>query len=141
VLINNVVVGSQDVKPEELPSLVLAYIGDAVYELSVREFLVRQGLVKVNRLHRAAVKYVRAGAQAKALFALEDKLSEEEAEVVRRGRNAKSGSPPKGADVLEYRHATALEALIGYLYLQGRRQRVQEIIGWAIEVISSSNGS
>lgn len=129
----------QDLKPEEMPSLVLAYIGDAVYELAIREALVHQGLVKVNRLHRAAVKYVRAGAQAKALFFLEDKLSEEETAVVRRGRNAKSGSPPKGSDVVEYRHATALEALIGYLYLKERHERVREIISVAIEEISSGS--
>lgn len=123
-------------KPEELPSLVLAYIGDAVYELAIREFLVGQGFIKVNQLHREAVKYVRAGAQAKALFALEDQLSEQEMAVVRRGRNAKSGTPPRGADIVEYRHATALEALIGYLYLQGKQDRVREIVDFAIEVIS-----
>jgi len=122
-------------KPEELPSLVLAYIGDAVYELAIRQFLVGQGFTKVNRLHREAVKYVRAGAQAKALFALEDKLSEEEMAVVRRGRNAKSGTPPRSADIVEYRHATALEALLGYLYLQGKQDRVREIVGFAIEAI------
>ncbi|AEF93092.1 ribonuclease III [Desulfotomaculum nigrificans CO-1-SRB] len=128
--------GKPTVKAEELPSLVLAYIGDAVYELAIRDFLVAQGLCKVNQLHRTAVKYVRAGAQARALFALEGKLSETEMAVVRRGRNAKSGTVPKGADVLEYRHATALEALIGYLYLQGQHQRLQEIIKLAIEEIT-----
>ncbi|CCO07775.1 Mini-ribonuclease 3 [Desulforamulus hydrothermalis] len=121
--------------PEQLPSLVLAYLGDAVYELAVRRFLIAQGATKVNRLHREAVKYVRAGAQARALFALEDKLSEQELAVVRRGRNAKSGLPPKGADVAEYRHATALEALIGYLYLQGNEGRIDEIIGLAIDAL------
>ncbi|AEG58573.1 Mini-ribonuclease 3 [Desulforamulus ruminis] len=124
------------IKPEESPSLVLAYIGDAVYELAVREYLVQRGMVKVNQLHRTAVKYVRAGAQAKALFSLEDKLSEEEMAVVRRGRNAKSGTPPKGACVLEYRHATALEALIGYLYFKERHERVREIISMAVNEIS-----
>ncbi|GAB6158615.1 ribonuclease III domain-containing protein [Desulfotomaculum varum] len=122
--------------PEEIPSLVLAYLGDAVYELAVRRFLIAQGVTKVNRLHREAVKYVRAGAQARALFALEDKLSEQELAVIRRGRNAKSGVPPKGADVVEYRHATALEALLGYLYLQGNGERINEIIGLAIDAIN-----
>ncbi|MCL5935720.1 MAG: Mini-ribonuclease 3 [Bacillota bacterium] len=122
-------------KPEEMPSLALAYMGDAVYELAIREFLLAQGFTKVNQLHREAVKYVRAGAQAKALFALENNLSEQEMAVVRRGRNAKSGTSPKGSDIVEYRHATALEALIGYLYLKGEEDRVREIIGFAIEVI------
>lgn len=126
----------QVAKPEELPSLVLAYIGDAVYELAIREFLVAQGLSKVNQLHRTAVKYVKAGAQAKALFGLEGKLSETEMAVVRRGRNAKSATVPKGADVIDYRHATALEALIGYLYLKGQQERLQEIIKLAIEEIT-----
>lgn len=122
-------------RPEEMPSLALAYVGDAVYELAIREFLLAQGFTKVNQLHREAVKYVRAGAQAKALFALENNLSEQEMAVVRRGRNAKSGTPPKGSDIVEYRHATALEALIGYLYLKGEQDRMREIIGLAVSFI------
>ncbi|SHK99755.1 Mini-ribonuclease 3 [Desulforamulus aeronauticus] len=123
-------------RPEELPSLVLAYVGDAVYELAIREFLIGQGLGKVNRLHREAVRYVKAAAQAKALFAMEEKLTEEELAVVRRGRNAKIASLPKNADFMDYRHATALEALIGYLHLQGKQERVQTIVGLALEAIA-----
>lgn len=123
-------------RPEELPSLVLAYVGDAVYELAIRQFLIGQGLVKVNRLHKEAVGYVKAAAQAKALFAMEGKLTEEELAVVRRGRNAKIASLPKNADFMDYRHATALEALIGYLYLQSKEERVREVIGFALEAIS-----
>ena len=121
--------------PVELPSLVLAYVGDAVYELAIRNYLVSQGFVKVNKLHREAVKYVRAKGQAQALFALEGKLSEEEAAVVRRGRNTKSATIPKNADIVEYRHATAFEALVGYLHLQGNHQRVAEIIELSIRSI------
>lgn len=129
------------INPGELPSLVLAYVGDAVYELAVREYLVTQGMVKVNKLHREAVRYVRAHAQAQALFAIEGNLSEEEGAVVRRGRNAKSATIPKNADVIEYRHATAFEALVGYLYLQGNHQRVKGVIETAIQAINQDKTS
>lgn len=125
----------QKINPVQLPSLALAYIGDSVYELAVRQYLLSQGAVKVNQLHKKAVRYVRAGSQAKALFALEGNLTEEEIAVVRRGRNAKSATLPKNADIMEYRHATALEALIGYLYLQGNTDRMLEVINLAINAI------
>lgn len=135
-MFNDICLQHKNIKPTELPSLVLAYIGDAVYELAVRRYLVTQGSVKVNQLHKGAVRYVRAGAQARALFALEEKLTEEETAVVRRGRNAKSATLPKNADIMEYRQATALEALIGYLYLQGQQERMMEIINVVIEAIN-----
>lgn len=114
--------------PGELPALVLAYVGDAVYELAVRGHLVNAGLVKVNRLHSEAVKYVNAAAQARVLKHLETILTGEEAAVVRRGRNAKPPHTPRGPGVLEYRHSTAFESLIGYLYLKGDAARLQEIL-------------
>ncbi len=124
-------------RPGDLPALVLAYIGDAVYELAVREHLVSSGLARVNQLHGESVKYVNAGAQAKALHALEGRLNEEETAVMRRGRNAKSPHVPKGAGVIEYRHSTALESLIGYLYLKGDTVRLAEIIAAALEAIQN----
>lgn len=124
-------------RPADLPALVLAYIGDAVYELAVREYLVNTGLARVNKLHCESVKYVNAGAQSKALHALEGKLSEDEAAVMRRGRNAKSPHVPRGAGVIEYRHSTALESLIGYLYLKGDADRLAEIIDVALEAIQN----
>ncbi len=124
-------------RPADLPALVLAYIGDAVYELAVREHLVNNGLARVNKLHGESVKYVNAGAQAKVLHALEGKLSEEEAAVMRRGRNAKSSHVPRGAGVIEYRHSTALESLIGYLYLKGDAARLDEIMAVALEAIQN----
>lgn len=125
-------------RPEELPSLVLAYIGDAVYELAVRTHLVQTGLVKVDRLHSESVKYVNAGAQAKIIKALERILTQEEAAVARRGRNAKSSHVPRSAGVIEYRHSTALESLIGYLYLKGDGDRLCEIIALALEMVSEN---
>jgi ribonuclease-3 family protein len=119
--------------PEELPVLVLAYVGDAVYELAVREHLISTGLVKVNRLHSETVKYVNAGAQAKALHALEGMFTGDEAAVVRRGRNAKPPHTPRSAGMIEYRRSTALECLIGFLYLKRDKVRLAEIISAAIK--------
>ncbi|OAT85240.1 Mini-ribonuclease 3 [Desulfotomaculum copahuensis] len=121
--------------PEQLPPLVLAYIGDAVYELAIRQYLAGRGLTRVNQLHRETIKYVRADNQARVLRALEDKLLPEEAALARRGRNAKSGHPPHGADVSAYRHSTGLECLIGYLYLAGRHHRLAEIMALARQAV------
>ena len=124
-------------RPEDLPAQVLAYVGDAVYELAVRERLIGAGLVKVNQLHSETVKYVNAGAQARALSALEGKLTGDEASIVRRGRNAKSAHTPRSAGMIEYRRSTALECLIGYLYLKGDAARLGEIMAVALEAIKS----
>jgi ribonuclease-3 family protein len=107
-------------------SLELAYLGDAIYDLAVRASLLRRG-GKVRDLHKAAVARVCAHAQSEALLRVEGMLSEEERAVVRRARNAHQ-SPPKNADRAEYHRATALEALIGYLYIMGREARMREIL-------------
>ena len=120
-------------RPGELPALVLAYVGDAVFELLVREHLVAAGLVRVERLHDETVKFVQAAAQARTLRALEGTLTEEEQAVVRRGRNAKSSHTPRSAGVLEYRHSTALESLVGYLYLKGDAARLNAILAAALK--------
>ncbi|MGE5554045.1 MAG: Mini-ribonuclease 3 [Betaproteobacteria bacterium] len=111
--------------------LALAYVGDAVFELWVRERLVRQGPGRMADLHREAVALVRASAQAAFLRRLADCLTQEEEEVVRRARNAKSGPAPRGVPVQDYRHATAFEALLGYLYLNGRQGRLEDLLNQA----------
>lgn len=121
--------------PQSMPALVLAYLGDAVYELCVRKYLVERGITKVNSLHRLAIKFVNASNQAKVLHAINDELSPEEAAVVRRGRNAKSGSTPKNIPVTEYRHGTAFEALIGFLFLSGRHDRINQIFSRACDLV------
>ncbi len=121
--------------PEQMSSLVLAYLGDAVYEIYVRSHLIGDGRVKVNQLHRKAVIFVRAKTQARILAALEGTLSEIETDVVRRGRNTKSLNVPKNTEVIEYRYATAFECLIGYLYLKQDHQRIAEIFRKAVEVV------
>jgi len=125
--------GQQDVA--NLPALVLAYLGDAVYELYVRNYLVSRGYTKVDKLHKQAVRFVNAANQAEVLRTLADGLSEDEAAVVRRGRNAKSGSVPRNVSVTDYRHGTAFEALIGYLYLSGGEDRINEIFEIARQVV------
>ncbi|KQL52103.1 ribonuclease III [Heyndrickxia shackletonii] len=119
-----------------LNSLALAYMGDAIYEVQVRHHLLLLGKTKPNQLHREATKFVSAKAQAAILHELLEKeiLTEEELAVVRRGRNAKSGTVPKNTDVLTYRHSTAFEALIGYLYLIDNQIRLQTIIDMAVAI-------
>lgn len=121
-------------------SLVLAYVGDAVFELAVRERLASQEPGKMAVLHREVVALVRAPAQAALLRRLEGLLTVEEEEVVRRARNAKSGTAPRGVPVQEYRHATAFEALLGYLYLNGRMERLHFLIGqvWSTDTEQGS---
>ena len=111
-------------------SLELAWLGDALYDLYVREHLVARG-GKVRALHREAISFVCAHAQAEALARIADALTEAEADVVRRARNAHQ-NPPKNADPGEYHHATALEALIGWLYVTGQKDRMGELLQMAL---------
>ncbi len=118
---------TQDLPHGQLPgSLELAYLGDTVYDLYVRRRLVVTG-GRMKDLHRAAVSQVRASAQSEALTRIEAILTEEEQGVVRRARNAKQ-SVPKSATPGEYHRATAFEALLGFLYLLGRYERLEEIL-------------
>ncbi len=105
----------------------LAYLGDCVLELCVRERLVREGLSSSAALNRKALTYVRATAQAEAMKRLLPLLSEEEEGVFRRGRNMGHTNTPKSATVSEYRSATGMETLFGYLHLAGRRERIAEL--------------
>lgn len=116
-------------KPETLTPLALAYIGDAVYELYIRLFLAGNNNLKMKDLHLKAVSLVKADSQASFLRELEPLLTEEEQNIVRKGRNAKSGHVPKNADVLNYRYSTGFEALLGYLYLTGQNERLLELLG------------
>lgn len=108
--------------------LTLAYIGDAVYELVIRSVAVRRGNRPVNHLHRMTTQYVKAGTQAAMIETLADVLTEEEADIYRRGRNAKPYTKAKNATLQEYHKATGMEALMGYLYLTGRTERMIELV-------------
>ena len=112
----------------EVSPLTWAYIGDAVYELHIRENLVNKTKLKPHKLHLESIKYVKASAQARILHEIEEDLTEEEKEIVRRTRNTKNHHLPKHTEVNEYRYATAFEGLIGYLYLTKQEERLKEIL-------------
>ena len=116
--------------------LVLAYLGDTVYESYIREHLIRQNINrKVNNLHKLAIQYSKAKAQATIIHELEDELTEEEMKIFKRGRNQKSHTAPKNADIIDYKYATGFEALIGYLYLSEDKERLEYIVKKGIEII------
>lgn len=120
---------------ERLNTTALAYMGDAVYEVYIREHVMEQGFVHSNELHRAAVRYVSAAGQAKAIKGIFDTLTEEEQKLVKRARNHKTASKAKNADPVTYKWATALEALIGKTHLDGDLDREKELIAQIIQVI------
>lgn len=113
--------------------LTWAYVGDAVYELFIRMNLVNTKKSKPHMLHIESIKYVKAEAQANILKRIYDELTEDEKDIVRRGRNAENHHLPKNANVQEYMYATAYEALLGYLYLTKQTQRLQEILKISVD--------
>ncbi|MGY3750787.1 Mini-ribonuclease 3 [Vagococcus acidifermentans] len=121
----------------QLNGLTLAYIGDAVYEVFVRDYLIRSGQTRPNVLHKKATSYVSAKAQHYLMQELlaNDWLTEEEAAMYRRGRNAKSHTIAKNADVATYRSSTGFEALVGYLHLTDQEERLSELMQWCITQI------
>ena len=121
-------------KANEYSPLVLAYVGDAVYELYVRKHITKDNNIQVDKLHKMAVSVVKSSAQAKSYHLIENMLTEEETAVFKRGRNAKS-SVPKNSDMSEYKTATGLEALIGYIYLKGDINRLDEIMNLILSEI------
>ena len=122
---------------EQCPPLVLAYVGDAVYEVFIRTLIVSHEKLPVHMLHKHSVKFVKAKAQSDIIHGILELLTSEEQDIVRRGRNAKSGTIPKNADVAEYKHATGFEALLGYLYLKKDCERLMEIMEMAIEAVDN----
>lgn len=127
----------RDIDIKQLNALALAYMGDAVYEQAVREHLLRSGRVKPQVLHKEATRFVSANAQARIILTMRDQhlLTEEELAIMRRGRNAKSGSVPKNTDVTTYNYSSAFEAVIGYVYLLGRQDRLTELLAKAIRYV------
>ena len=122
--------------PDEIravSSLGLAHLGDGVFELMVRSWLVLRGKATSRGLHKATVRFVAAPAQAAMAKKLEGVLTEEEADVFRRGRNTSPHTVPKAASRADYQTATALEALFGWLYLQGRTERINQLFELMME--------
>lgn len=126
-----VAIGAQEARLKN--PLVLAYIGDSVYDLYVRTVLVKKSRQQVNALNQRASNVVNARAQAQAVAMLEECLTEEERDIVRRGRNAHPGTVAKNMSVADYKRATGLEALIGYHYLVGNYERLEELMQKIIE--------
>lgn len=126
-----------DVSPMQLSPLSLAYIGDAVFEMYVRTYIMKDVNMPVSKLHKAATRYVSATNQAFIVKKILDTFTEEEISVYKRGRNAHSYTSAKNADIVDYRMATGLEALIGYLYVKKETQRLEEIMAMCIDVINA----
>ncbi|MCU0082684.1 Mini-ribonuclease 3 [Streptococcus danieliae] len=120
--------------------IALAFDGDAIYSVYVRQYLILQGLTKPNRLHHVATHYVSAKAQAQLVQALLDQnlLTEEEVGIYKRGRNANSHTKAKNTDVVTYRMSTGFEALLGYLHLTGQIDRLEELIQWCIQTVEAN---
>ena len=121
------------VTPNNYSPLNLAYIGDSVFDVIVKTVMVERGNTQVNKLHQATSKIVKAVSQAKMYDAIKESLTEEEANIMRRGRNAKPYTKAKNASYSEYCKATGIEALTGYLYLQGKTTRMIELVKLGID--------
>ncbi len=135
--------GNFGIKKEDLNTyspLVLAYAGDAVYELYVRTLLIGKGNAPVHKLHKQSISFVKAKAQSDTIHSLMEILTPDEQDVVRRGRNAKSGTIPKNADVTDYKYATGFESLLGYLYLKGDYTRLLEVLRISVEQSHDARG-
>ena len=124
----------------QMSPLTWAYVGDCVFELYIRTKLINETKLKPHELHIKAINFVKASSQAEMLHNIHEKLTEEEQDIVRRGRNAENHHLPKNANIQEYMYSTAFEALIGYLYLSKKEIRLKEIIELAINSKEENNG-
>lgn len=134
--INDILTAENIPEINTLSPLTLAFLGDSVYEMFIRTKILGMGNRPASQLHKIAVGYVKAKAQATAAHKILEILTDEETEIYKRGRNTNIHTVPKNADMADYRHATALEALIGYLYLKGDKARLEEILNIAFETLS-----
>ena len=121
-----------------LSPLVYAYVGDALYEIYIRYYVVTKYKVKVNNMHKNSTKFVKASAQAQIVHALTDFFTEEEWKFIKKGRNHKTSTVAKNASITDYRYATGFECLLGYLFLTKDYERVEEIIVEAIKTLDGS---
>ena len=124
--------------PAMYSPLALAYIGDGVYEIMIRAKVLSRGNMQVNKMHKKSTSLVKAQTQAHMIRLLEPELTDEELAVFKRGRNAKSVTAAKNATIIDYRMATGLEALVGYLYLSERFERLAELISYGLEKIGET---
>ncbi len=128
-ILNNI----ESINPDELSPLVLAYSGDCVYELLVRNYVISKGNRPVNKMNSMTRSLVNAGAQSEMYDIIKDSLTEQEEAVYKRGRNAKSHTKAKNQTIVNYRRATGIEALFGYLYLKGDFQRLNQLFNMGVD--------
>lgn len=121
--------------------LKLAYIGDAVFELYIRTYLVNKVVLTPHEMSKLAIKYVKASSQATMVNGLKEALTEEEWTMVKRGRNQKTPTVPKNALMSDYRYATGFETLMGYLYLMGKEERLIEVVSMGIKYVEAKEES
>lgn len=129
----NEIFSAKEVNPNEYSPLALAFIGDSVFDVVIKSVIVEEANCQVNKLQNRTSKIVRATSQALIADALKDELTEEEANILRRGRNAKPYTKAKNASYSEYCKATGLEALVGYLYLKGETERLVKLVKAGLE--------
>ena len=134
--INSVLSKEEIPEINTLSPLTLAFLGDSVYEMFMRTKILASGNRPANELHKLAVGYVKAKAQSNAAHKILDMLTDDELAIYKRGRNTNIHTVPKNADMADYRHSTALEALIGYLYLKGEKERLIQILNVAFDSLS-----
>lgn len=127
-ILNNEIINKDKFEINLMSPLVWAYVGDAVYELYIRNYFVNTTKLNPHKLHIKAINYVKASAQAKILQQIMEELTDEEKDIVRRARNSQNHHLPKNANVEEYMYSTAFEGLIGYLYLTKQEQRLSEVL-------------
>jgi ribonuclease-3 family protein len=127
--------GVEDKDIKTISPLVFAYIGDSVYDLIIKSILVGRGNIPVNKLHKKASDLVKAQSQVRMYESVKDVLSEDEAAIFKRGRNAKSYTSAKNASKIDYRMATGYEALIGYLYMEDKIDRIYELVKKGLEEV------
>ena len=126
---------ADNINPREYSPLALAYIGDTVYDLFIRTKVIAKGNRHVTEMHKDSVSFVKAHSQSVSAYALESELTEDELRVLKWGRNAKSNTTPKNADVTEYRMATGFETLVGYLYISGEDERLTYLLEIAYNAV------
>lgn len=132
--------GLQKVDAASYSPLVLAYIGDCIYDLIIKTMVINKGNRQVHKLHEETSRYVQASAQSLMMRRMQEHLTEEEHAVYRRGRNAKSVSPAKNQSITDYRRATGFEALLGYLYLNRQYKRIMDLVKIGLEHLESEDG-
>lgn len=133
--------GMSKIDTKECSPLVLAYIGDCVFDLIIKTMAAGRGNRPVHKLHEETSRYVKASAQSFMMRSMQEHLTEEEHAIYRRGRNSRTVSPAKNQSITDYRRATGFEALIGYLYLRREYERLTELVALGLESMENNEGS